>query len=120
MRARLRPVALAVCFLLTAACGSTSSSRAAETPRHGGKDRLVGIKLGRAAFDRANTPKYFVTIIDGAHSSDARGGDSPGQRALTGAVLGFLDQYVRDSASGLAALRDAAQTPGVTTLDAQP
>jgi predicted dienelactone hydrolase len=87
---------------------------------HGGKDETVGIKIGRAAFDRANTPKYFMTIIGGAHSSEARGGDSPGQRALTAAILGFLDNYLRGDAHGLARMRQAAQTPGVSTLDAQP
>ena len=87
---------------------------------HGGKDAEVAIKVGRAAFDRANPPKYFMTILSGRHSSDAHGGDSPGQRALTSGLLGFLDRYLRDDARGLVALRRAAGKPGLTTLDARP
>jgi predicted dienelactone hydrolase len=86
---------------------------------HGGKDASVAVELGRNAFDRANTPKYFMTIVSGRHSSEAHGGHSPGQRALTSALLGFLDRYLRGEARGLVQLRRAAEKPGLTTLDAQ-
>ena len=84
---------------------------------HGDHDRTVPYKYGKSAFDKANRPKYMMTILGGAHSSEELGGTSPKQRALTEAMIAFFDEYLRGQSG---ALRELRGDPNLTTFDAQP
>ncbi len=86
---------------------------------HGDHDATLPIRGDQDAFLRANPPKFFLTILGGTHSGEARGGTTPGQRAVTRSVIAFLDHYLRDDGT-LAPLRAAATKPGLTTFQAKP
>jgi hypothetical protein len=61
-----------------------------------------------------------MTFLGGKHVTEELGGTTPGQRALTDAIIGFFNRYLRGEASGLDQLEKVATQPGLTTLDAQP
>ena len=86
---------------------------------HGDSDQTLNYKLGRSSFAKAPDPKYFFTIIGGRHSSEELGGTTEKQRALTQAIIGFLDNYLKGDAAGLTAMQAAAK-PGIATLEAHP
>jgi dienelactone hydrolase len=107
---------------IAAGCGGTNFKNI-DTPLlaiHGDHDELVPYDGGQKSFNEANSPKFFMTIVGGKHVTEELGGTTPGQRALTTAIIGFFNRYLRGEASGLEQLKKAADQPGLTTLDAQP
>jgi dienelactone hydrolase len=108
--------------ILSAGIGGCAGTHFTGTPRpvlvvHG-DDETVPYKYGKEAFDAAPSPKFMLTILGGAHSSEALGGTTPRQRALTGSMIAFFDHYLRGAP--LDALPAAATHPGLTTFAAQP
>jgi predicted dienelactone hydrolase len=83
---------------------------------HGDHDETLQYSKGLAAWENAEGPKYFVTLIGGTHSSDELGGTDARQQALTNAIVDFFDCYLKNRAGSLLNLRMIAQTAGVTTL----
>ena len=87
---------------------------------HGDHDELIPYRLGHDAWDKAKSPKYFMTIIGGKHATEALGGNTPRQRAWTQATIAFFDVYLKGEPSGMARLLQAASQPGLTKLESQP
>jgi dienelactone hydrolase len=87
---------------------------------HGDSDPTVPYGAGRDAYLDAQPPKFFLTITGGLHSTEERGGTTPGQRAVTKSIIAFFDRYVRGDERALARLRSAATNPGLTKLEAEP
>jgi dienelactone hydrolase len=112
----------AAVVLAGAGLGASSESTTIHTPLlaiHGDQDRTIPIATGRDSFQHANRPKFFLTIVGGSHSDEARGGTTPGQRTVTRSMIAFFDYYLRGVGS-LQALRKAATKAGLTTFDAKP
>jgi len=86
---------------------------------HGDHDELVAYSGGRTSFDRANKPKYFMTILGGKHTSEELGGNSPKQQLLAHAIIDFLKIYLDHDAAARADLKTVGDTSGSTTLIAQ-
>jgi dienelactone hydrolase len=99
--------------------GEYSNIRTPLLAIHGDQDRTIPIPTGRDSFQHANRPKFFLTILGGSHSGEARGGTTPGQRVLTRSMIAFFDYYLRGVGT-LGTLRKAATKPGLTTFDAKP
>jgi predicted dienelactone hydrolase len=86
---------------------------------HGDDDATLMYDAGHDSWERANAPKYFLTVINGAHGSEARGGTTPKQRIVTEAILHFLDAYVRGNTDALTDLTAVGDTTGLTKLEKQ-
>ncbi len=91
---------------------------AARDPRRRRPQRPVS--AGRAAYAKANPPKYFLTIIGGAHSTEEQGGTTAGQQAVARSIIAFFDRYVRGDERSAGAMRKVATKPGLTKFEAQP
>jgi predicted dienelactone hydrolase len=87
---------------------------------HGDHDEALPYDLGRDSWNRAAHPKYFMTMIDGTHSSDVNGGTKPGQRAVTDATIAWWDWHLKGDATASARFEEAASRAGISSLDAQP
>jgi predicted dienelactone hydrolase len=87
---------------------------------HGDHDMTANYGSGRNSFRRAEGPRFLMTILGGEHASDELGGTTPGQKAVANAMIAFYDNYLKDKASGVTALRTVAQQKGLTTLEAHP
>jgi dipeptidyl aminopeptidase/acylaminoacyl peptidase len=86
---------------------------------HGDADRTIEIRNGVDAFERANPPKYFVTLIGGLHSEPYRGADDAVAVAATTITLDFFDRYLKGDEAGLTRMhRDAIA--GVASLQEEP
>jgi fermentation-respiration switch protein FrsA (DUF1100 family) len=86
---------------------------------HGDADHNVPIALGRSVFDQAKPPKFFVTIVGGAHSPPYRDGP-PDAHLVAQASIDFFDRYLKDRDAALTRLtRDVASFP-FGRLDAVP
>lgn len=108
--------------MMAAGLGGCSGERDSTRPIpllvvHGDADSNVPYALGRATFTGAARPKYMLSVIDGSHSGDVRGGPAAGARAVTATVLAFLDAELRAAPEALAAI---APIPGITRWDARP
>jgi predicted dienelactone hydrolase len=117
-----RVKAAVVMSAIAAGCSGTNFKNI-DTPLlavHGDHDELVPYDGGQKSFAEAHSPKFFMTFLGGKHVTEELGGTTPGQRALTKAIIGFFNRYLRGEASGLEQLKAAATQPGLTTLDAQP
>jgi fermentation-respiration switch protein FrsA (DUF1100 family) len=86
---------------------------------HGDHDDTVSYSSGHDAWERAQAPKYFLTVINGEHSSEARGGTTPKQRVVAESILLFLDAYVRGNRDALTELTAIGDTSGLTKLEKQ-
>jgi predicted dienelactone hydrolase len=87
---------------------------------HGDHDQTLPYRLGLDAFNHANRPKFLVTIVGGKHSSEERGGNTRGQRALTQSMIDFFDYYLRGRQDALDALTRVGATAGLTRIVAKP
>jgi hypothetical protein len=79
------------------------------------------LPIGNAvdAYDRANPPKYSVTLIGGLRSEPYRGAEDAIANAATRSSLDFFDRYLKDDDAGLTRLhRDALA--GVALLQEDP
>ncbi len=86
---------------------------------HGDGDEVLDIRNAVTAFERANPPKYFVTLIGGLHSEPYRGADDAVANAATRISLDFFDRYLKGDEAGLTRLhRDAIA--GVALLLEEP
>jgi predicted dienelactone hydrolase len=80
---------------------------------HGDHDGTIPYSSGLRAWQQAHAPKWFLTIVNGGHSSEEKGGSSLKQQALTRAIVDFLDAQLRGDTGALSALR---ARPGLTQL----
>jgi fermentation-respiration switch protein FrsA (DUF1100 family) len=84
---------------------------------HGDQDAIVPHSGSVAIYRRASAPKFLLTLTD-ASRIPLFGGPWP--RVVDEAVVGFLDRYLKDRASGLDRLELAGVTPGAATMRAEP
>lgn len=69
---------------------------------HSDKDQITPYANGRAIFEGAGSPKYFVTIVNGNHEDPFTGGvEAPAAARI---IVAFLDGYLAD-ATALARLK---------------
>jgi fermentation-respiration switch protein FrsA (DUF1100 family) len=87
---------------------------------HGDHDEILPYAQGVAAYERAEGPKYLVTLVGAGHSTDSHGGTTVRQQAATNAIVDFFDSYLKHDPGALARLRAVAQQPGVTKLTSKP
>ena len=86
---------------------------------HGDGDDVIDIRNGVTAFERANPPKFFVTLIGGLHSEPYRGADDAVANATTRITLDFWDRYLKGDEAGLTRMhRDTIV--GVALLQEEP
>jgi dienelactone hydrolase len=87
---------------------------------HGDQDEVLRYDRGLEAWELANDPKYFVTILRGKHASDELGGDSPAQQVVTNSLIDFFDAYLRDRTGALDDLARVGNTPDVASMQQSP
>jgi dienelactone hydrolase len=87
---------------------------------HGDHDELVPYRTGHTSWEKAKSPKFFMTIIGGKHATEALGGTTPKQQALTKATIDFFDLYLKGDQSAMARLQQVASQPGIAKLESQP
>ena len=87
---------------------------------HGDADATVPYVHGQNVYERAQGPKFFVTLLGEPHTPPFIVGlDSPAGSVATLATIDFFDRYLKDDAAGLDRLETAvAATPGKATLQA--
>ena len=87
---------------------------------HGDRDETIAYSSGRSSWVRANSPKYFLTILGGSHDAGSHGGSTAAAKVQTTAFIAFLDAYLRGDRAARTRLGAAGNTPGVSTLVARP
>ena len=90
---------------------------------HGDADTLVPISGSQESYDRAQGPKFFVTVHGSTHGSAFGGATDPASTLVEVTTLHFLDRYVNGMKAGLTQLqRDGAVATrnGVGSLQATP
>jgi len=87
---------------------------------HGDHDPLVPYSAGRDAWNAANPPKFFLTLIGGDHFGDEVGGTSTGQEIVTRSLIDFFRRYLNRSPDALDDLKHQGNRPGVASLTAVP
>ena len=87
---------------------------------HGDEDALVPCSGSQHVYERAQSPKFFVTLHGEDHLSAFHGGDTPAQQIVVRTTVAFLDHYVSGEARALMRLQESGDVPGVATLAASP
>ena len=87
---------------------------------HGDQDQLVPYAAGRDAWNAANSPKFFLTMLGGSHISDETGGSAPGQKVVEQTLIDFFRRYLDRSPDALGDLKRDGNHSGVATLTADP
>lgn len=87
---------------------------------HGDADGTLPYQGGADAFAKASPPKYFLTLIGGAHTPPYRGAAEPAPTTVAHVTLDFFDRYLKSDRSALERLRQDANQPGVAKLQEQP
>jgi dienelactone hydrolase len=77
---------------------------------HGDRDESLPYAGGRRAYETADAPKFFLTVLGGDHGSAA-------SEAVMPATIDFFDTYLKGRPDGLMRLKADADRPGVTRLD---
>jgi dienelactone hydrolase len=85
----------------------------------GDADTINARGCSAALYDGAPNPKYYVDLL-GAPHLPAYVDSGPWQTHVERAVTAFFDLYLKHEAGGLARLRRAAQSSGVTSLSTAP
>jgi dienelactone hydrolase len=86
---------------------------------HGDADGTIPRQAGTATFANASPPKFFLTLIGGAHTPPYRGAPDPAPTAVAHVTLDFFDRYLKNDRAALERLRHDADQPGVATLQEQ-
>ncbi len=88
---------------------------------HGDEDALVPSSASQAVYDRARSPKFFVTLHGEDHVSAFHGGSSPLEVVVERTTIAFLDRYVLgDSRRVAVACCATGDVPGVASIAAVP
>jgi dienelactone hydrolase len=87
---------------------------------HGDADATIPYQSEVDTFAKVGPPKYFLTLIGGAHTPPYRGGSDPVPTAVAHVTLDFFDRYLKGDQSALQRLHRDADQPGVATLQEQP
>jgi dienelactone hydrolase len=77
---------------------------------HGDRDESLPYAGGRRAYETADPPKFFLTVLGGDHSSAA-------SEVVLPATIDFFDTYLKKRPGGLKRLKVDADRPGVTRLE---
>jgi dienelactone hydrolase len=96
---------------------------AVDTPlllEHGDQDELVPCSASQQVYERARSPKFFVTLFGSDHVSAFHGGTSPAEVVVERTTIDFLDRYVSGDAEALARLQHEGDVPGVASIAAAP
>jgi dienelactone hydrolase len=86
---------------------------------HGDADTTIPYPAGAGTFAKAGPPKFFLTLIGGAHTPPYRGAADPAPTAVAHVTLDFFDRYLKNDWGALEQLRHDANQPGVATLQEQ-
>src|SRR6266511_4052033 len=86
---------------------------------HGDADATIPYQAEADTYAKAGPPKFFLTLVGGAHSPPYRGGDDPIPTAVARVTLDFFDRYLKNDQAALERLRQDANQPGVATLQEQ-
>lgn len=86
---------------------------------HGDADTTIPYPAGAGTFAKAGPPKFFLTLIGGAHTPPYRGAADPAPTAVAHVTLDFFDRYLKNDRGALEQLRHDANQPGVATLQEQ-
>ena len=86
---------------------------------HGDADATIPYPSGAGTFAKAGPPKFFLTLIGGAHTPPYRGAPDPAPTAVAHVTLDFFDRYLKNDQGALERLRQDASQPGVATLQEQ-
>jgi dienelactone hydrolase len=96
---------------------------AIDTPlllEHGDEDALVPCSSSQHVYERARSPKFFVTLNGSDHLNAFHGGSSPAEVVVERTTIDFLDRYVLDEAAALGRLQRDGDVPGVASIAAAP
>ena len=96
---------------------------AIDTPlllEHGDEDALVPSSASQAVYDRARSPKFFVTLHGSDHVSAFHGGSSPLEDVVERTTIAFLDRFVLGDSDALGRLLRDGDVPGVASIAAVP
>ena len=96
---------------------------AIDTPlllEHGDEDALVPLSASQHVYERARSPKFFVTLFGADHLSAFHGGASPAEVVVERTTIDFLDRYVLGEAAALGRLQHDGDVPGVASILAAP
>lgn len=86
---------------------------------HGDADTTIPYPAGAGTFAKAGPPKFFLTLVGGAHTPPYRGAADPAPTAVAHVTLDFFDRYLKNDRGALEQLRQDANQPGVATLQEQ-
>jgi dienelactone hydrolase len=81
-----------------------------------GDTDVNAMKSGRGQFDKATSPKLFMTVQGGDHSKMFREGERANLVSQT--TLDFLDRYLKDRKGALDDLQSTVDKSGLATLEA--
>jgi dienelactone hydrolase len=87
---------------------------------HGDADTTIPYQSEVDTFAKASPPKYFLTLVGGAHTPPYRGGSDPIPTTVAHVTLDFFDRYLKNDQGALDRLRRDANRPGVASLQEQP
>ena len=90
---------------------------------HGDADTTVPITGSQGSYDRAQGPKFFVTVHGSTHGSAFEGKSDPASTLVEISVVDFLDRYVKGTKAALGRLQKVgavATRDSVGTLQASP
>ena len=87
---------------------------------HGDEDALVPFGASQDVYDRACSPKFFVTLHGEDHLSAFHGGSSLAEVVVERTTIDFLDRYVAGEHDALARLLRDGDVTGVATIVASP
>jgi dienelactone hydrolase len=86
---------------------------------HGDADTTIPYPAGAGTFAKAGPPKFFLTLVGGAHTPPYRGAPDPAPTAVAHVTLDFFDRYLKNDRGALERMRQDADQPGVATLQEQ-
>lgn len=87
---------------------------------HGAADELVPCSASQAVYERARSPKFFVTLFGQDYVSAFHGGTSPAETVVERTIIDFLDGYVKGDQAALHRLQRAGAVSGVASIEAAP
>ncbi len=87
---------------------------------HGDEDPLVPCSASRHVYERARSPKFFVTLNGSDHVNAFHGGSSPAEVVVERTTVDFLDRYVLGETVALGRLQRDGDVPGVASIAAAP
>jgi dienelactone hydrolase len=87
---------------------------------HGDADELVAYAAGRANFNAAPTPKFFLTLIGTGHAPTlATQPAGPTDDALVTTATDFFDRYLKSNNGALGRMRRHGNIGGVAQLESK-